>query len=562
MSKVKVDLETAKKILNTDKVFLNGKNKFNVFDGGKYNSGFTIVIPQEWDLNVDEKPENPINYKECKELTDGMNVDFDGEASILLGKYRKSQNGKPVFEITEPIDAKDTLISVSWGGSFNHTQGQSGEYAKEVGAKAFVRCSSNGGGLGTDYWVLPVDFVKDMGKRDVSSILEKLQKEKEENIARIDNIIEEKRRAIKESRENKDRIIKDTRALVDEIREYTPDFKFDTQEDHVICDGTKMLYNDSVISELDSILKNEKEIKATQDKFMPMFKKMEGTIKDISGDIEFRKTDIIVKYKTDSPYSDFQTYYYKYSESDYNKFVDEMDERVQMIENKRIETQRKEEEIKQKVKLEKLKKEAKEKGYPEKYSHFNRLSGKTGLSHAYVIDENGSVREPDDNILVNKNHVYKTQDWKNCCDGTQIYDQIYQKEVIVSYSKEDSSTPYVLEVEWTDGQVNEGQKEVICDLLNLKEDGSLVDKNSKNIDSIRDWLEKELEEKSIECKKQLKSEDSIKKDTVESIEEYERQAEQLLKKYNLLLEKIEAAKKLEKDVEKANIDLENRDLGE
>lgn len=64
MSKVKVDLETAKKILNTDKVFLNGKNKFNVFDGGKYNSGFTIVIPQEWDLNVDEKPENPINYKE------------------------------------------------------------------------------------------------------------------------------------------------------------------------------------------------------------------------------------------------------------------------------------------------------------------------------------------------------------------------------------------------------------------------------------------------------------------------------------------------------------------
>ena len=54
----------------------------------------------------------------------------------------------------------------------------------------------------------------------------------------------------------------------------------------------------------------------------------------------------------------------------------------------------------------------------------------------------------------------------------------------------------------------------------------------------------------------------VDKKIIESIEEYERQAEQLLKKYNLLLEKIEAAKKLEKDVEKANIDLENRDLGE
>ena len=128
MSKKKVTLEEAKEILGLDKIFYNGNRKFNVVDVGKYNSGITIEIPQEWTINESRKPESPIKYISSKELTDGMNVDFDGDARILLGKYRLSKNGRPVFEITEPTKAKDTLIRVSWGGAFNKTRGQYSDY--------------------------------------------------------------------------------------------------------------------------------------------------------------------------------------------------------------------------------------------------------------------------------------------------------------------------------------------------------------------------------------------------------------------------------------------------
>ena len=47
MSKKKVTLEEAKKILENDKVFYNGENRFNILDTGKYRSGITIVVPQE-----------------------------------------------------------------------------------------------------------------------------------------------------------------------------------------------------------------------------------------------------------------------------------------------------------------------------------------------------------------------------------------------------------------------------------------------------------------------------------------------------------------------------------
>ena len=61
MSKKKVTLEDAKEILGSDKIYYNGNNKFNVVDVGKYNSGITIEVPQEWTINKNRKPENPMN---------------------------------------------------------------------------------------------------------------------------------------------------------------------------------------------------------------------------------------------------------------------------------------------------------------------------------------------------------------------------------------------------------------------------------------------------------------------------------------------------------------------
>ena len=175
MSKKKLSLEEAKALLGNDKVFYNGRNKFNVVDGGKYHSGITIEIPQDWTIDKSKKPQSPFNYRKCRELTAGMNIDFDGDAEILLGNYRLSKNNRPVFEVSTPTKAKYVLVRVSWGGAFNNSRGQYDSYAKEIGATFFRRSSSNGGGVGNDYWILPVDFVFDMDSRDVSEILQTLE---------------------------------------------------------------------------------------------------------------------------------------------------------------------------------------------------------------------------------------------------------------------------------------------------------------------------------------------------------------------------------------------------
>lgn len=251
MSQEKVDLVKAKEILGTDKVFLNGKNKFNVLDNKTYySSGVTLVIPQNWTRDKRRNVENPIEYKTIKELTDGMNIDFDGDAEVLLGKYHLSQKGRPVFEITKPIDAKDVLIKVDWGGSFNYTRGQSREYAEETGAKFFTIKRSNGGRLGRDYWVLPVDLVKDNESRDVSGILKELQKKEDVRVAEIDAYLEQEDKEINESISNRENILQKANPIVKQIKEIQPKFYFIPEKTKVYCGEKYSYYQESLITSL------------------------------------------------------------------------------------------------------------------------------------------------------------------------------------------------------------------------------------------------------------------------------------------------------------------------
>lgn len=103
--------------------------------------------------------------------------------------------------------------------------------------------------------------------------------------------------------------------------------------------------------------------------------------------------------------------------------------------------------------------------YPEKFEFWNRLGGATGLGHAYVIESDGIIREPDYNNLSNNNHKYKYSDWKNIADGTQGYMQILPGEIIVSYTKDYTAVPYIFNLEWADDEITEAQLEVICNEL-------------------------------------------------------------------------------------------------
>ena len=504
MSKKKVTLEEAKEILGSDKIFYNGNRKFNVVDSGKYHSGITIEIPQEWTIDKRRKPESPISYISAKELTDGMNIDFDGDASILLGRYRLSKNGRPVFELTEPTKARDTLIRVSWGGAFNRTRGQYEDYAKEVGASFFTRRSSNGGGAGNDYWILPVDFVRDMEPRDVSAILANIEHKENERVTEIDEYIEQEDLEIKNSTENRDRILGQIEPIIQSIQTFNPEFEYTagtdsfTYKEKRYWSSKTRIYTDELTSEIAGLLEKAQNEKNARDTYMPMFKEMESTLNALGISLNYNNTNVTVKAST----SYFSYKSYNYSQEGFNSFISDVTQYQEKLAQEQEEARRKAEELKKAAELKRRKDEAKEMGYPEEFEFWNRLGGATNLGHAYVIESDGTIREPDYNNLRNSNHRYKYSDWKNYADGTQGYVQILPGEIIVTYTKGYTAVPYIFDVEWADGEITEAQLEVICNELAGKATFA-EDRKGQEITDVKQWVVSAVKAKAEECKKQL-----------------------------------------------------------
>ena len=504
MSKKRLTLEEAKEILGTDKIFYNGIRKFNVVDTGKYNSGITIEIPQEWTIDKNRKPESPINYISAKELTDGMNVDFDGDASILLGRYRLSKNGRPVFELTEPTKATDSLIKISWGGAFNRTRGQRQDYAKEVGASFFTRRSSNGGGAGNDYWILPVNFVKDMQPRDVSKILANIEHKENERIAEIDEYIEQEDLEIKNSKENRDRILVQIEPIIQSIQTIKPDFEYTagtdsfTYKDNSCWYSITRRYTDELTTEMAKLLEKAKNDKKARDTYTPLFQEMESTLSTLDISISYKDTYITLN----TPTSYLGCHSYNYSQEGYNSLISDVTQYQEKLVKEQEETRRKAEKLKKAAEIKRKKDEAKEMGYPEIFEFWNRIGGTTNLGHAYVIESDGTIREPDYNDLKNRNHMYKIANWINRADGTQKYLQILPGEIIISYTKDYTEVPYIFNVEWADGEITESQLEVICSELAEKATFA-EDRKGQKITDVKQWVIDAVKAKAEECKKQL-----------------------------------------------------------
>lgn len=184
------------------------------------------------------------------------------------------------------------------------------------------------------------------------------------------------------------------------------------------------------------------------------------------------------------------------------KIIKDYKEKIRQEEEKaRLEMEK----LKQEKELKEKKADAKEKGYPTIFKFKNRIGGKTGLSHAFVIEKDGMIREPDHNELRNSNHRYH-YNWKNNADGIQEYQQILPGEIIVSYTKEVTATPYVLNVEWADGKASKEQLENICEALERTESFA-VDSDGNYITSIKEWAQKAIELKSRECRQKLNIEE-------------------------------------------------------
>jgi len=144
-------LAEAKDILKTEKIH-EVDTAFLVNDFGKYRPNITFVIPKEFERS-------PIAYHSggpAKEMLANMNVGFNGDASVMFGDYWQSKKGGACFRLKHVSQAKHVLIRVGWGGAFNRTRG----IGWVDGVPYYRRAASNGGGVGTDYLVVPIGYVR------------------------------------------------------------------------------------------------------------------------------------------------------------------------------------------------------------------------------------------------------------------------------------------------------------------------------------------------------------------------------------------------------------------
>jgi len=146
-------LSETKALLKKDQIY-EVNSAFLVNDFGKYRPNITFVIPK--DIECD--PTAYRSDKPTKLMLRGMNVNFDGETSVLFGDYWKSQKGAACFRPKPVTAANHVLIRCSWGGAFNSSRGIGSYAGKDV--LYCRRAVSNGRGVGNDYLVVPIGFYR------------------------------------------------------------------------------------------------------------------------------------------------------------------------------------------------------------------------------------------------------------------------------------------------------------------------------------------------------------------------------------------------------------------
>lgn len=129
---------------------------FVVNDHGKYRPNITFVLPKDFSGD-------PLKYRAddpSRKMIAAMGVDFGtGEEVVeaLFGDFWLSKAGKPHFRPKSPQVATHVLVRADWGAGAGGSRTR-GRWQALPGAAYFRRASSNGGGTGYDYHVLPIGY--------------------------------------------------------------------------------------------------------------------------------------------------------------------------------------------------------------------------------------------------------------------------------------------------------------------------------------------------------------------------------------------------------------------
>jgi hypothetical protein len=121
----------------------NGKWLSNQY--GKYQPKLSFIIEELSDYTWADK-----DLK--KEIKKAINVLWDGTPEFMFGDFKISKKGTNCFYPKNKDVATHILIKLSWGGAFSKTCGD----VELQHAVYTAHRRSNGGGLGCNYYIIPV----------------------------------------------------------------------------------------------------------------------------------------------------------------------------------------------------------------------------------------------------------------------------------------------------------------------------------------------------------------------------------------------------------------------
>ena len=149
----------------TAEVFTMTNGDYIINHYGKYCSGLGIIVPKG-DSHIGPYGEDQ-SIRLFQEADSKNKSDFnlgEGPLDSLRGKFFVSKKGTKLFKV-DP-NGPHILLRDDWGGAFNSYRG--GKLpAMDGGALYYRRASSNGGGTGYDYAVVPVNWKLEISEDDL-----------------------------------------------------------------------------------------------------------------------------------------------------------------------------------------------------------------------------------------------------------------------------------------------------------------------------------------------------------------------------------------------------------
>jgi hypothetical protein len=148
-----------------DVVELND-GSFLVKNYGKYTSGLGIIIDKDDDEAVIRNGVETDHISLFRTHFEGSQFNLGNMCSLsgIVGDFFVSKKGTKLFKKNK--NGKHILLRDDWGGAFNSYYGGTLPEVQE-GALYYRRASSNGGGSGYDYAIIPKEWKRTIRIEDL-----------------------------------------------------------------------------------------------------------------------------------------------------------------------------------------------------------------------------------------------------------------------------------------------------------------------------------------------------------------------------------------------------------